>query len=91
MADGEFVGQTPRLIKVILRAYQNPFSLQSNYARKHANYVGMAASMGLLSTRVFGSVYSNEWRATMKGLGFLSIHLGEEFAGSIKMDWGHDD
>lgn len=67
------------LCDVILEAHRKGFTVQSDYARTHADYLAMAASMGLVSTRVYGNVFSREWRPTMKGLGFLEVHLGEEF------------
>jgi hypothetical protein len=44
-----------------------------------ADYVAMASSLGLISTRVYGNVFSREFRPTMKGLGFLEVHLGADF------------
>ena len=67
------------LVTVILEAHKLGFTVQSNFAREHADYVGMAASMGLVSTRVHSNVYSREWRPTVKGLSFLNeMDLEEE-------------
>lgn len=67
------------LIAVTLEAYQNAFSVQSDFARREAEFVAMAASLGLISTRVHRDVFSRHWRPTVKGLMFLeSMKLTEE-------------
>jgi hypothetical protein len=68
------------LCDVILEAHRKGFTVQSDYARMNADYLAMAASMGLVSTRVYGNVFSREWRPTVTGLGFLQVHLGDGFA-----------
>jgi len=73
------------LVAVILEAYRKGFTVQSDFARTHADYVGMAASLGLITTRVFRDVYSREWRPTPKGLAFL-----EEQHGEYEIDDGAD-
>jgi hypothetical protein len=59
------------LAVVIIEAHRFGFSVKSNFAREHADYIAMAASMGLVSTRVFANIYSREWRPTVDGLKFL--------------------
>lgn len=65
------------LVQVILEAHTHGFTCSNDFARKNAAYVGMAASMGLISTRLFGNVYSSEWRATIKGLALLNERADE--------------
>lgn len=60
-----------RLFSVVLEAYKRSFSLQSDYARSEAELVAMAASMGLISTKVHNNVYSRDWRPTARGLLWL--------------------
>ncbi len=60
------------LCSVILEAHIRGFTVQSDFARKHADYVAMAASMGLISTRVHLNVFSREWRPTVGGLRWLN-------------------
>jgi len=71
-----------RLSDVILEAYRRRFTVQSDYSRSNAEYIAMAASIGLISTRLYGNVYSREWRPTVKGLLWLedtfSIHIDPE-------------
>jgi hypothetical protein len=55
----------------MLEAYRKNFSLQSNFFRENAAYIAMAASLGFLTTRVYGDVFSCEWRPTAKGLRWL--------------------
>jgi hypothetical protein len=71
-----------RLSDVILEAYRRRFTVQSDYSRANAEYIAMAASIGLISTRLYGNVYSREWRPTVKGLLWLedtfAIHIEPE-------------
>lgn len=60
-----------RLFTVVLEAYKRSFSVQSDYARAEAELVAMAASMGLISTKVHNNVYSRDWRPTSRGLFWL--------------------
>lgn len=70
------------LCEVIAEGYRKGFTVQSDYARNNADYVAMAASLGLLTTKLFGNVYSREWRPTIKGLAFanevMDLGLREE-------------
>ena len=61
-----------KLCDVILEAHKRGFTVQSDFARTYADYVAMAASMGLISTRVHSNVYSREWRPTVFGLRWLN-------------------
>lgn len=60
-----------RLFAVVLEAYKRSFSVQSDYARAEAELVAMAASMGLISTKVHNNVFSRDWRPTARGLIWL--------------------
>lgn len=60
-----------KLYDIILEAYTRSFAVQSDFARQYATYVAMAASMGLISTKVHQDIYSGEWRPTVKGLTWL--------------------
>lgn len=60
-----------KLYDIILEAYKRSFAVQSDFARSYATYVAMAASMGLISTKVHQDIYSGEWRPTVKGLTWL--------------------
>lgn len=60
-----------RLFIVVLEAYKRSFSVQSDYARAEAELVAMAASLGLISTKVHNNVYSRDWRPTARGLLWL--------------------
>lgn len=57
---------------------------KSDFARENADYIAMAASMGLISTRIMENVYGRHWQVTAKGLDALERHYG------IKTDT-HDD
>lgn len=60
-----------RLFIVVLEAYKRSFSVQSDYARAEAELVAMAASLGLISTKVHNNIYSRDWRPTARGLLWL--------------------
>jgi hypothetical protein len=61
---------------VLFEAYKKGFSVQSDFARSKADYVAMAASLGYLSTKLFGLVFSREWRVTPEGLEELEFLMG---------------
>jgi hypothetical protein len=65
------------LLEVVLEAQRYGFTVKNDFARKHAEYVAMAASIGLISTRLFGNVYASEWRPTPKGLALLNERADE--------------
>lgn len=41
---------------------------KSDFARAWADYLAMAASQGLITTKLYGDVYGREWQITAKGL-----------------------
>lgn len=45
--------------------------VQSDYARKLASIVGIAASMQLITTRIQKNQFAGEWQITTKGLKWL--------------------
>jgi hypothetical protein len=65
------------LLQVVLEAHRYGFTVKSDFARKHAEYIAMAATLGLISTRLFGDVYSSEWRPTPRGLALLNERADE--------------
>lgn len=77
------------MCNTIIEAYRRGFTVQSDYARQHADYVAMAASLGLLSTRLYGNIYSREWRPTVKGLSFVNQALNLDLEAE-DLDPGHD-
>jgi len=79
-----------KLCEVIIEAYRKGFTVQSDFARTQADYIAMAASLGLLSTRVYGNVYSREWRPTIKGLSFVNQALNLDLEADGDIDGGHD-
>lgn len=61
-----------QLQAVVLQAHTHSFTVRSDYARSFAEYVAMAASLGLISTKIAGNLYSSHWRPTVKGLAWLN-------------------
>ena len=47
-------------------------TVSSNFARENAPYIAMAASMGLISTKITRDVYGNAWKPTTGGLSLLA-------------------
>jgi hypothetical protein len=59
------------LIDILDRAWRKPFKTKSDYARFHADMIAMAASDGLITTRLATGLYSRIWLITPKGLSYL--------------------
>lgn len=51
-----------------MTVWQTNVTTKSDFAREWADYIAMAASMGLITTRVAGDVYSRHWQITSFGL-----------------------
>lgn len=73
--NSDTIGQ--RLTDVVQRAYSQPFSLQSDFARVNAFFVAAASSLGYITTRVAPRSlhYGHLWRATKEGLRYLEKEL----------------
>ena len=56
---------------MVLQAHLRGLALQSDFTRTNVALVAMAASMGLISTRIFGDLYGREWHPTVAGLEFI--------------------
>lgn len=56
---------------VVLHARVEPFTTKSDFARTAANAVGLAASEGLITTRMNDDTYTNRWMVTADGLEWL--------------------
>lgn len=64
-----YLGRYPKLIwQVVSIAWERGISVQSNYAREHADIIALAASLGWISTvSLDGKGYSREWNVTAEG------------------------
>lgn len=49
---------------------------KSNFARQFADYIAMAASQNLISTRIGGQVFGQQWQITSRGLYALEHEYG---------------
>ena len=65
-------------LMVLQRAYFQPFSIQSNYARTKAREIAELSSRGLLTTKVGSDAYARSWRVSPSGLGLLEFAQGED-------------
>lgn len=62
-----------KTLAILRRAYVQPFSLQSNYARENALHVAELASRGLITTHVGGGIHSKHWRVSQAGAALLEF------------------
>jgi hypothetical protein len=63
----------PDSLKTLLhQIYIKPLAIQSNTARRSADLVAMAASMGLITTQISSHQFGRDWRITNKGLLLLN-------------------
>lgn len=60
-----------RLAAVVMMAHVQPFRTKSDFAREQADYVAIAASIGLISVAHGAFTFNREWRVTSKGLRYL--------------------
>lgn len=56
------------LLAVLRTAWTDGFAIQSNFYRENAAVVSMAASRGLITTRIDRDKYGKRWLVTPKGL-----------------------
>lgn len=63
--------QESRLASVVMYAHLQPFRTKSDFARDQADYVAIAASIGLISVAHGVFTFNREWRVTSKGLRYL--------------------
>lgn len=64
------------LKQVLHNIWTYQVTTKSDFAREQADYIAMAASMGLISTRIMRDVYGRQWQITTKGLDALEKHYG---------------
>lgn len=64
------------VIDVLRKAWMDPFTTKSDYARLHAATVAMAASDGYLTTKIATGLYSNQWQITELGLAHYNRMMG---------------
>jgi hypothetical protein len=56
---------------VLLQAKQSPFTTKSDFARVAANPIALAASEGLISTRLNEDTFTNRWMVTAEGMEWM--------------------
>ena len=61
-----------RLTSLLQRVYHDPMKVKSDYARKEAEVVAMAASLQLITTQIDAQCFARSWRVTTKGLAWLN-------------------
>jgi hypothetical protein len=66
-----------KLTDVLSHAWHSPFKTKSDFARAHADLIGMAASDGFITTRIATGLYGRDWRITAAGIQHLHAMRGE--------------
>jgi len=61
-----------KLVDVLQFIHENDVMVSSNFAREQAAFVAMAASMGLISTKISMDLYGRGWKLTCGGLKLLN-------------------
>lgn len=61
------------LLPVLRRAWENPFTTRSDFARENTEVVAMAACLGLITVKHHNTLneWGNNWRITARGLQLL--------------------
>lgn len=57
--------------EVLRRAYVDPFTTKSDFARANASHVAAAACDGLISTKITANAYGHKWQITPLGLSYF--------------------
>lgn len=60
-----------KVIVVLRRAWLVGFRTKSNFAREFADEVAIAASLGLISTKIGKDQFDKTWHITRKGMDYL--------------------
>ena len=69
----ELLDQVPFMIAmhgVLDRAWRNPFTTKSDFAREAADYVAIASFEGMITTKIATDTWGNEWLITDLGMAF---------------------
>jgi len=61
-----------KLIEVLSRAYDVPFTTKSSFCRQHTDTVALAASQGYITVMLPDGTHTREWRLTISGLLYLT-------------------
>ena len=61
-----------KLLALLDHAWQDSFTIMSDYAQRNMELVAMAASLQLITTRVNRDVFSRNWQITAKGHRWLN-------------------
>lgn len=64
---------THELFEVLREAFLQPFTTRSDFARAHAEAIGVAAENAYLTLYVDAATVSNVWRLTLQGVNMMHI------------------
>lgn len=63
------------MYEVLIESWAGGFTTKSKFAREAANIIAVAATEGLITTRLEEEVWGNRWMITEKGMNFMKeIH-----------------
>jgi hypothetical protein len=65
------------MIDVLDRCWKKPPKTKSDFAREYADLMAMAASDGLITTKLATGLYQRIWVLTPKGLSYLYALTGQ--------------
>ena len=60
-----------RILMVLAKTRVEPFTTKSDFSRKFATEIAIAASEGLITTRLNEGQFTNVWMITQDGLQFM--------------------
>ena len=66
-----------RLFLCVLKAADEPPLVKSRFARSEAHFIGIAASLGLITLRLNEELFTNHWMVTEDGLEWLEGVIDE--------------
>ena len=59
------------MYEVLIEAWAGGFTTKSKFARESANIIAVAATEGLITTRLEEEVWGNRWMITEKGMNLM--------------------
>ena len=69
----EDIEQISLVYAVLETCRQRPFTVKSNFARHMAVWIALAASEGLISTRINPEEFGNQWLLTQQGFEWMEM------------------
>jgi hypothetical protein len=68
------VAPEDQLTEVLRTIWKSSVRVKSDFARKHAHIVAMAASLQMVTTKVGDNTFAHAWHITSKGIQWIREH-----------------